>query len=296
MAGRQVAVAGLGGMGGAMALRLVESGFDVTVWNRTPERVTSVADAGAHAAVTAAEAASASSVVILSLSDEEAVEQVLFGQMIGALADGVVVVDTTTVSPGYARQAARRMADAGVRRVEAALLGNPAMARQGKLRVLAAGDAAAVTEVQDVTGALGAEVRHLGGPGRAVAVKLAFNLVLGAQIVALAEAAALGESVGVDRNVLLAAIGESGFSSPVMAFRGDIMRRRAYQPAAFRSTLMHKDLRLAVQEGAGQGRRLPLTTCAAELFAAAVAAGDGDKDAAVIAEYAIGRHGNGSTD
>ncbi|MGR6920319.1 NAD(P)-dependent oxidoreductase [[Actinomadura] parvosata] len=285
---KSIAVLGLGGMGTGMACALLDAGAAVTVHNRTPEKAVPVGKAGATVADSAAQAVAGAEVVVLSLADEAAVEQVLFGELDGRLRPGTIVVDTSTVTPTFAVHAAKRLAEAGVRRVEACVLGNPAMAATGALRVFAAGEEAAVEEVREVLDAIGQEVRHLGPTGNASALKLAFNLMLGVQILGLAEAVRFVEAMGIDREVLLDVFDGSGWRSPVLSFRAQFMRGRTYRPAAFRAALMHKDLALASQEGLAHGADLPVTLRALDAYAAVLAAGHGDDDAAVVAEPRTG--------
>ena len=263
----RLSVIGLGVMGSALARRLSTTGFRPCVYNRTREKAEAVAQDGMRVADSADSAVSGADVVVLSLSDETAVEQVLFGELLSFLQAGTVVIDTSTISPSYARDAERRLALAGIRRVEACLLGNPEMARTGRLRVLAAGDPQDLASVDDVLAAIGTlGVCRLGPAGTACALKLAFNLLLGAQTVALAEALSVATAAGIDRDLVLSTITESGFSSPVLAFRAEFMRERRYRPAAFQAQLMEKDLRLLLHEGAasrpgaavGRVRRRPV--------------------------------------
>lgn len=282
--GRAVAVLGLGGMGSGIAHTLVVSGFDVAVHNRTASRAAPLAAAGATVAATAADAVTGREVVVLSLADEPAVEQVLFTDLAGALVPGTTVVDTSTVSPAFARRTADRLAAIGVARVEACLIGNPPMARAGALRVFTAGEPDAVDGVADVLGAIGHESRHLGPTGRAGSLKLAFNLLLGVQTAALAETVGFAESAGIDRELLLTALDNSGWRSPVLSFRSEFMRSRVYRPAGFRATLMQKDLRLADETATEHGVTLPLTRLAADRFGAVISAGRGDDDAAAVVD------------
>jgi 3-hydroxyisobutyrate dehydrogenase-like beta-hydroxyacid dehydrogenase len=284
-----VAVIGLGAMGAGMAHRLLGRGFEVTVYNRTAARAAPLTAAGARQAGTAADAARAARVLLLSLSDERAVDQVLFGETGAAPPPGSLVVDTSTVSPSYARQAAQRLAGLGARRVEACVLGNPDMAREGALRVFTAGDPEPAEAVLDVLAALAAQVLHVGPAGSASALKLVFSALLGTQVAALAEAVNYGTEAGLDPALLLTAVEHSGFSSRVLAFRAAFMRERRYEPAAFRAWLMEKDLRLTLGEASQLGVPMPVTVSAADRFAAAVSAGDGDKDAAVVVESHGGR-------
>lgn len=280
MTGPHLAFLGLGSMGSGMALRLLDSGFPVTVHNRTADRARPVAAAGAALAASAAEAADAADVLVLSLADDKAVDEVLFGQV--TLRPGTLVINTSTVSPGYARGAAAKAAAAGARWVDACVVGNPAQAREGTMRVLASGAPEDVEAAGPVLRALGGTVLPLGPVGRAPAMKLAFNLLLGAQVASLADAVRYGERAGLDRDLLLAAIGGSGFSSKVMSFRAEVMRSGAYEPAAFRTALMHKDLRLVVEDARELGLDLAVTDCAAAYFGQAIAEGNGDADAAVV--------------
>ncbi|WP_027759535.1 NAD(P)-binding domain-containing protein [Streptomyces sp. AA1529] len=282
---------GLGNMGGGMARRLLDAGHPLTVHNRTAAKAAPLAEAGATVAASPAEAAAGRSVVLLSLADEAAVEDVLFGQVAPVLATGAVVVDTSTVSPAYARECARRLAGLGLRRVEACVVGNPFQAREGKLRVYTSGDEADIARVGDLLETLGSQVVHLGEPGTAATLKLIFNLLLGAQVASLTEAVAYGVAAGLDRDQLLASVAESGFSSVVLRFRADLMRKGAYEPAFFRSTLMEKDLRLALGDAAEAGAPLPVLDAVRERFAAVNAAGDGDKDASVLLEHTVPHDG-----
>ncbi|MBO8198092.1 NAD-binding protein [Streptomyces smyrnaeus] len=285
--GEPLAFIGLGNMGGGMAHRLLAAGRTLTVHNRTAAKAAPLAEAGATVAASPAEAAKGHSVVLLSLADEAAVEEVLFGQVAEVLAPGAVVVDTSTVSPAYARECAQRLDRLGLRRVEACVVGNPFQAREGKLRVYTSGEKSDLARVGDILDTLGAQVVHLGAPGTAATLKLIFNLLLGAQVASLAEAVAYGVAAGLDRDRLLASVAESGFSSVVLRFRAELMRKASYEPAFFRSTLMEKDLRLALGDAAVAGVPLPVLDSVRERFADVNAAGDGDKDASVLLEHTV---------
>jgi 3-hydroxyisobutyrate dehydrogenase len=285
MTNRQLAFIGLGNMGGGMARRLLDTGHSLTVYNRTASKAAPLAAAGASLADAPERAAAGHHLVLLSLSDEKAVDEVLFDRVVPVLQPGAIVVDTSTVSPGYARQAAQRLADKGLRRVEACVVGNPLQARKGELRVYVSGDPADLYEARPVLEAIGTEVVHVGAPGTAASLKLILNLLLGAQVASLAESVAYGTAAGLDREQLISVISASGFSSVVMRFRADLMLKQSYEPAFFRSQLMEKDIRLALEAAAQQGTGMPVLAAVRERFAAVVAAGDGDKDASVLVEH-----------
>jgi len=167
------------------------------------------------------------------------------------------------------------------------VVGNPFQAREGKLRVYTSGEEEDIARVGGILDTIGAQVVHLGAPGTAATLKLIFNLLLGAQVASLAEAVAYGVAAGLDRDRLLTSVAESGFSSVVLRFRAELMRKGAYQPAFFRSTLMEKDLRLALGDAAVAGVPLPVLDSVRERFAGVNAAGDGDKDASVLLEHTV---------
>ncbi|MFE9770422.1 NAD(P)-dependent oxidoreductase [Streptomyces sp. NPDC005931] len=285
MANRQLAFIGLGNMGGGMARRLLDTGHTLTVYNRTARKASPLVEAGARLADAPERAAAGHHLVVLSLSDEKAVEEILFERVVPVLAPGTVVVDTSTVSPGYAREAAARLADKGLRRVEACVVGNPLQARKGELRVFVSGAPEDLYETRPVLEAIGSEVVHVGAPGTAAALKLILNLLLGAQVAALAEAVDYGTAAGIDRDQLISVVSASGFSSMVMRFRADLMLKRTYEPAFFRSELMEKDIRIAMEAAAALGTAMPVLGAVRERFAQVMAAGDGDKDASVLVEH-----------
>ncbi|WP_253767087.1 NAD(P)-dependent oxidoreductase [Goodfellowiella coeruleoviolacea] len=285
MKSTRLAFIGLGNMGSAMAHRLVATGYPVTVHNRTAAKAAPVVAAGARPADSARQAVRDAEVVLVSLSDEAAVEQVVFDQVLADLRPGALVVDTSTVSPEYAVAAATRLEQAGARRVEACVVGNPRHARAGELRVFTAGDERDVVAVRPILEVLGTDVVYLGPPGRAATLKLVFNLVLGAQLVALAEAVGVGAAAGLDPDLVLSAIVHSGFSSRVMGFRAELMRQHRYEPAFFRSGLMAKDLGLGLAAAGARQDEFPVLRGVLERYRAVVDAGDGDKDAAVVLEH-----------
>ncbi|MEU6962558.1 NAD(P)-dependent oxidoreductase [Streptomyces chrestomyceticus] len=282
---RRLAFIGLGAMGGGMAHRLLESGYALTVHNRTAGKAEPLLAAGARGAGSPGAAAAGHRVVLLSLSDEQAVEEVLFGRVVPVLEPGALVVDTSTVSPGFAREAAARLADEGLRRVEACVVGNPPQARRGELRVFVSGAEADLAEVRPVLDALGSQVVHLGAPGTATSLKIVLNLLLGAQVASMAEAVSYGVASGLDRERVITTIAESGFSSLVMRFRADLMLRGSYEPAYFRADLMEKDIGIATRAARESGLGLPVLDTVRERFASVVAAGDGAKDASVVVDH-----------
>jgi 3-hydroxyisobutyrate dehydrogenase len=196
-----------------------------------------------------------------------------------------VVIDTSTVSPGFARTLAGRLADAGHRSLEARLLGNAQHAVTGELRVMAGGDKETFERVQPLLAALGKEVTYLGGNGTAATLKLVLNMLMGVEMQALAEAIVLGEEAGLERQAVIQAIAASGFSSPVMRFKCGVMGRRAFTPADFRLALMHKDLALVRTEAQRLGVLMPGAEAAYSVLTSAVHSGMGALDCAAVVQF-----------
>jgi 3-hydroxyisobutyrate dehydrogenase-like beta-hydroxyacid dehydrogenase len=281
---QRVSVLGLGAMGSGMARRLIDAGYQVTVYNRTKTNTEPLEAAGAAATWTPAPAAAWADFVLVSLADEDAVEAVLFGRNGAAwsMPRESILIDTSTVSPTFSRRTSDRIEEAGGRRVEAAVLGNPTQASNGDLRVFTAGDESDVVKVRELLKVVGREVLYVGPIGCASALKLAFNSLLGAQLASVAEALKYGATAGLDPRATLKAIAASGFASRVLAFRSQLALTESLSPAAFRTSLMQKDLRLFVTEAEKNGVSVPLALAAAQAIADAVEAGDGDLDAASI--------------
>lgn len=276
-----VAFIGLGGMGGGMAMRLIEAGLPVTVQNRTKSKTEPMVLAGAVAADTPAQAAAHADLVVVSVADEEALDQVIFGPdgVASTLRPGGYLVDTSTASPTYSVATAAALAQQGVHFVEARMLGNPLHARTGQLRVFAAGAENDVETVRPVLEIIGQEVRNLGQIGAASTFKLAFNVLLGVQLAAISEAVAFAERAGLARDVVLDAIGNSGLASPVLAFRCSLALQHRFDPPAFRTRLMAKDMRLALADARSP---MPVIAHAAECFDLALARGWGELDTAIV--------------
>lgn len=287
MAPRRVGFLGLGAMGSGMAVRLAESGYRVTAYNRTAERARPLAERGVEVAATPAGAADGVDVLLVSLATQEAVAEVLFGAD-GALAaapPGTLVADTSTVSPDAARATAARVAEAGHAALDACVIGNARHAASGELRFMIGGGEAEVAGLRPVLEVLGKEVLHVGGHGMGAAAKVAMNLLMGVELQALAEAVVLGERVGLRRDQLLAMISASGYSSPVMRFKAGVMARGDYGRADFRLALMRKDLRLALTEAERVGVPLPATAASCDFLTGAIEAGLGELDCAAVLDH-----------
>jgi 3-hydroxyisobutyrate dehydrogenase len=284
---QRIAFIGLGVMGNGMACRLVEAGYDVTVYNRTRAKAEEVAKLGARVADTPADAAREVDVVMLSLANQEIVGRMLFDAdgIFETLREGGYILDMSTVPPDFPREVAVRASETGHHALDACVLGNPMHARQGEMRVMAGGDERDFRAVEPLLEVLGKEVTYLGESGMGATMKLVLNMLMGVQMPALAEAVVFGEQAGLDRQQVLEMIAKSGYSSPVMGFRCAIMGQRNFEFAAFKLGLMRKDMTLVLGEAQKAGVPMPVTESAHAMLTAAQQQGLGDLDVAAMLAF-----------
>src|SRR4051794_17048291 len=164
---QKIAFIGLGNMGGGMAARLTESGYDMAVYNRTRSKSEEIGKLGARVADSAADAAQGADVVMLSLADQHVVEEQLFGEggAAGVLGDGAYVVDLSTVPPAFARAMPERAAEGGFRALDACVYGAPMHARSGELRVMVGGAEEDFEALGELFATIGKQVTYLGSNG-----------------------------------------------------------------------------------------------------------------------------------
>ncbi len=277
---------GLGIMGSAMALRLLERGWRVTVWNLEPERVGAVLAAGAVAAASPAAVARASDVVLICVLHAAAVESCVFGDDgIGAAGRGDrIIIDHSTADPAATRQiAARLLASTGMRWVDAPVSGGPIAARKGTLTVMAGGDAADVDAIRSVEQDLAANFTHVGPTGAGQTAKIIAQAIVGSGYVVMAEALALAEAAGIDAALLPQCFAGGHPDSELLRQIYPQMQARAFDPPRSYARQLLKDLK-AVQEFARErGLSLSMVETATARYSDYVDGGGGMRDSASIA-------------
>lgn len=278
---------GLGNMGLGIASRLVESGYDVAVYNRTRSKSEEVGGLGARVADSPADAAAGADVLLLSVADQNVVTQMLFGEhgAFGSLPAGAAIVDMSTVPPSFARELAGRASDAGYRALDACVLGAPHHARSGELRVMVGGEESDFRALEGLLETVGKELTYLGGNGMGATMKLVLNMLMGVQMPALAEAVVFGEQAGLPRDKILQMIAGSGYSSPVMTFRCPMMEKREFGKALFKLSLMRKDMMLLLGEAQELGVPMPVAESAYAMLTAAKQQGLGELDVAAMVAF-----------
>jgi 3-hydroxyisobutyrate dehydrogenase-like beta-hydroxyacid dehydrogenase len=201
--------------------------------------------------------------------------------LLAGLGPGKIYVDLSTVSPALERQLAEQVAATGAQMLESPVSGSVNAAQAGTLVAFVGGAAGALEQVRPLLESLTQKIIHVGGPGQAVAMKLAINLNLATQLLALSEGVLLAEHSGIPRAQALEALLNSVIASPLLKYRGPFI----LQPPAevwFSAAMMQKDLLLALDLGRELGVPLPLVAQTNEFLTAAKAMGYGDDDFAVL--------------
>jgi len=271
----RVAFLGLGIMGHAMAGNLAKAGHEVTVWNRTPGKLVE----GAGVAPTPAAAANGAEVVWLCVSDTAAVEKVLFGPdgIEQSLTEGMIIADSSTISPSATVKFAERVRAKGAAYVDAPMTGSKIGAANGTLIFMVGGDPGVIDRLGPLFAAMGKKIFRMGETSKGQATKLAMNLQIAMIFEGFAEALTLASKLGVDIEKMLPLIQASMVRSGVVEYKAPFIMQRDFSPN-FPLRLMLKDIRLALDAAKESRVRLPGLEAVEEVYDVAAEEGQGDLD------------------
>jgi 2-hydroxy-3-oxopropionate reductase len=266
-------------MGGPMAANLVKAGFEVTGYNRSPEKVAALVDAGGRGADSVAEAVRDADVIITMVPDSPDVEAVTGGDdgVFASAKAGALYVDMSTIRPDVAVRVAEAGRQAGLRVLDAPVSGGEAGAIEASLSIMVGGELADFADARPVLEAVGKTIVHVGPAGSGQTVKAANQLIVAANIEVLAEAVVFLEAYGVDTKAALEVLGGGLAGSTVLNRKGPNMLAREFKPG-FRLALHHKDLGIVTSAAREAGVVIPLGAVVAQLVGALVARGDGGLD------------------
>jgi 3-hydroxyisobutyrate dehydrogenase-like beta-hydroxyacid dehydrogenase len=276
---------GTGRMGGAMVGRLLAAKHDVGVYNRTVDKLKPLADAGAKALGSIADAARYGEVVYTMLADDAALEDVVFSQgLLDALPkDGVHVCAGTHGIP-VIRKIKQAHAGKGHALIAAPMMGRPELVTAGTAGVFASGPADAMARCKPLFEVLGRKTFEGGAdPEAATAMKIANNFVLGCAIEAMGEGFALTRKYGVETSVFYDVMTDGLFNCSAYKVYGKIMVDESYAKVGQMAALGLKDANLALEAGFLAAVPLPSGNVWRDRLVGAVAHGDGNKDWAVMA-------------
>lgn len=295
---RPVAFLGLGALGLPMADTLLRAGFPLQVYNRNPARGEDLRAAGASNAAWPAEAVHGAELICLCLSDGSAVHQVLLGfdredesstgagdtarAAIQSLSPGALVIDFSTIAPFESEAMAGALATRGVHYIDAPVTGGTEGAKAGTLSVLVGGLAEDVERARPLLEAVGNRVTHFGPVGAGQRAKAVNQVLVAGNFIAVAEAMALGQRLGLPMKEVVTALSSGAAGSWTLTQRSGNMLIGQF-PLGFKLELHHKDLGIALAAAEDVGLDLPMCEQVEAMEATLIAAGYGSEDVSALA-------------
>ncbi|UCH58214.1 MAG: NAD(P)-dependent oxidoreductase [Candidatus Bathyarchaeota archaeon] len=275
---KRVGFIGLGFMGGGMSMNLLRVGFPLTVWNRTPSKMKLLLNAGAMGAGSPREVAESSDIVIDIVTDSPDVEEVLLGAdgVIHGAKPGTIVIDMSTISPSVTRRIAEELGKKGVRMLDAPVSGGDIGARRGTLSIMVGGDAEAFKDCLPIFEAMGKTITHVGCSGMGQTVKLCNQILVGMNMLGVAEALMFAAKSGVDLKSCLTAVSGGAAGSWQLTNNGAKLLKGDLEPG-FKVKDYLKDLRLIMEAAAEVNMPLVGTSVVQQMYRSLDAEGLKDK-------------------
>jgi 2-hydroxy-3-oxopropionate reductase len=275
----RIAFIGLGIMGLPMAVNLVEAGYVVRGYNRSPGKAARLAAAGGVAADSIAEAVDGADVIITMLPDSPDVEAVVLGNdgVLAAARPGALLIDMSSIAPATVRKIAAAAAEVGVRALDAPVSGGEQGAIDAALSIMVGGAAEDVEAARPVLAVLGATVIHVGPSGSGQLVKAANQLIVAGTIELVAEALTFLDAYDVDLEPAVEVLAGGLAGNRILDRKAAGMIRHELKPG-FRIDLHHKDLGIVLDSAREAGVVIPVGAVVAQLMASARAQGNGELD------------------
>jgi 3-hydroxyisobutyrate dehydrogenase-like beta-hydroxyacid dehydrogenase len=280
---RTISYLGLGTMGSGMASSLLKAGYKLTVWNRSAEKCEPFARKGARVAATPADAVRDTELVMYSLSNEEAVDEVVFGAkgILSGIKEGQIAMDMSTVLPATSLREQEAYAKRGVDFLDAPVFGSKNESADAKLWIMAAGKKAVFEKVKPVLEHLGQTIHYFGKNGNASAMKLVGNLIVALELEALAEGLVLAQKAGLDLRAVMEVVKVADFRSPLLVSNGRNILERDFSPS-FALKLMLKDADLIAKFSESLESPTPALPVVQKNLESAIALGFGEENASAI--------------
>lgn len=264
-----LAFAGIGLMGLPMSRRLLAAGYPLRVWNRSPEKLQTLLEQGAQAAVSPAQLCSEAEVVMLCLADTAAVREVVFGP--GGIVEGAragqLLVDFSSLEPAATREMAAELERrTGMRWVDAPVSGGTPGAEAGSLAIMAGGRAEDIEQVRPILAHLGQRLTRMGEVGAGQVTKVCNQMIVACNALVIAEVVALAEQAGVDARLLAPALAGGFADSRPLQILAPQMADSQFEPIKWHVRTLLKDLDTASKLSREQGSATPMSGLAAQLM------------------------------
>ena len=274
---------GLGALGLPMAINLHRAGLRLQVHTRSRRAENKPELEGAARCASPADASAGVDVLLLCVSDDAAVEEVLFGGHGAAsqLSSGSVVLDCSTIAPATAQRCAERLARQNIHYLDAPVTGGTEGAKRGSLTVLVGGATEPLERVRPILEVIGSSIHHFGGVGRGQQVKAVNQVLVAGSYAAVAEAVALGQHLDLPMPMVINALKNGAAGSWALEHRSTAMLEGTY-PLGFRLSLHRKDLGIALDTAKTVQLDLPVTTLVEQLELDLINGGHGDEDVSAL--------------
>src|SRR6476619_324844 len=274
---------GLGTMGSGMASNLLKAGYKLTVWNRSGEKCKAFAKKGARLAESPADAIRDTDLVIYMLSNDQDVEEVVFGAhgILSGIKEGQIAMDMSTVLPATSLREQEAYSKRGVDFLDAPVFGSKNESAEAKLWIMAAGNKAIFEKVKPVLEHLGQTVHYFGKNGNAAAMKLVGNLIVALELEALAEGLVLAQKAGLDLSTVMEVVKVADFRSPLLVSNGQNILKRDFS-TSFALKLMLKDAGLIEKFAGSLQSPIPALRVVQKNLESAVALGFGKENASAV--------------
>ena len=282
---------GLGIMGTRMAANLQKQGHSLVVFNRTRAKAEPLLGPCGAFSDSRAHLAEQVDVLFTMLAHPEAVEQAALGEngFLDHLKPNALWIDCSSVNPSFSKKMATEAARRKVHFVDAPVTGSAPAAEEGKLVFWVGADPADLERIRPLLLCMGNKIVHVGGPGMGTSMKMVVNLLLGNAMAAFAEGIALGEGLGISREVLFDSLLGMPAVAPFIAAKREKIESGNYEPE-FPLRWMQKDMHLASVSAYESGMAMPVTNVTKEIYRLAMRGGRGTEDFSVIYEFATGDH------
>ena len=283
---QKIGVIGLGMLGNAVALHLLDSNFKVTAYNRTKEKTMQLKEKGATIVESPKEVAENSELVIIVVKDANAVKQISFEEngIVKGSHEKLIVADMSTIDPLESKIISKKFQDFNINKLDIPVMGGPNVAITGDLVMMASGDKKSFEECEKVFNAIANKVFFIGESGVAHSVKLAMNLQITMLALALAEGITLVKKSNVNPKIFLEILNSTYFKTGMSEKKAYKMIDGEYD-ATFTLANLKKDITTMTNAAKSLGIKLPMITKAEEVYENAIKEGLGDIDYTGIIEY-----------
>ncbi len=276
---RKIGWIGLGKMGLPMALRVLESGHNLNIYNRTQSKMNSFQKQNTTQHENTANLAQQSDLIISMISDDKAIKEIALGNegVLNHAKKGTTYIDMSTISPAISEEIGHMARQKGIYYLRAPVNGTVMQVENSTLVILISGPREIFNINQDLFNILGNKIYYVGDQEQARYLKLSINMMVGISAIMMAEALALGSSGGLDRDLMVDIIKNSAVGSPLINYKEKTLKERDFTPA-FSAEQMAKDFDLILQAGRSANVPLTMTAQTREHWSTMISMGRGEQD------------------